>query len=197
MSRWRFVFYNSLGALLWGAVYLGTGYVFSDRLEQAAAYIFKTSGLLAVAVVMGALGLYVARKYAQRRRLLRRLRVSRITPEELRLRLERGDPVAIVDLRHPLDFLVAPYRIFGAIRIPLEELELRHQEIPRDRDVVFYCSCPNEASSARAMLLLRQRGIHRAHALAGGFHQWRDQGFPLEPGDLASVPLPSSKAGNP
>lgn len=188
VSRRRFVFYDSLGALLWGAAYLGTGYVFSDRLEQVASYVFQSSSLLAAAALLAALATYLGGKYVRRRRLLRRLQVPRITPEDLKQRLESGEPLAIVDLRHPLDFLASPYLIPRAIRIPLEELDLRHQEIPRDRDVVLYCTCPTEASSARALLLLRQRGIWRASALIGGFHKWRHQGYPLQPYDFDSAP---------
>jgi rhodanese-related sulfurtransferase len=45
-----------------------------------------------------------------------------------------------VDLRTALDVAAAPVVIPGAIRIPPEELERRHHEIPRDREVVLYCS---------------------------------------------------------
>lgn len=194
MPRRRFVSYDVLGALLWAAAYLGTGYVFAGRLEQIAAYVFQTSGLLAATAVVGALGIYVGGKYVRRWRVLRQLQGPRITPEELKQRMESGEPLAIVDLRHTLDFLASPYLIPGAIRIPLEKLELRQQEIPRGREVVLYCTCPNEASSARARLLLRQQGIAEARVLAGGFHGWRELGLPLEPYDWDSAPADAPKA---
>jgi rhodanese-related sulfurtransferase len=46
----------------------------------------------------------------------------------------------IVDLRQPLDIEIVPYVIPGALRMAMEELEERHQEIPRDREIVLYCS---------------------------------------------------------
>lgn len=55
-------------------------------------------------------------------------------------RLNAGDEVMIVDLRQPLDIETQPYMIPGALRMAVEELEERHQEIPRDRDIVLYCS---------------------------------------------------------
>jgi 3-mercaptopyruvate sulfurtransferase SseA len=61
-----------------------------------------------------------------------------------------------------------------------EELERHSQEIPRDREVILYCTCPNEASSARVALLLRRRGIQRIRPLAGGLHTWREAEFPVE-----------------
>jgi rhodanese-related sulfurtransferase len=48
----------------------------------------------------------------------------------------------------------------------------------RYRDVVLYCTCPNEASSARATLMLRRKGINRVRPLAGGLEGWRDRGLP-------------------
>ena len=65
-------------------------------------------------------------------------------------------------------------------RIPLEELEKRQGEIPRDREVVLYCTCPNEASSAITAVKLRQVGISPVRPLQGGFHSWRQLGFPVE-----------------
>jgi rhodanese-related sulfurtransferase len=62
----------------------------------------------------------------------------------------------------------------------MDELQLRHGEIPRDRDVVLYCSCPSEESSARAALLLRRNGIARVHPLLGGFDAWRERNYPTE-----------------
>jgi rhodanese-related sulfurtransferase len=45
--------------------------------------------------------------------------------------------------------------------------------------VVLYCSCPNEASSARSALRLKNRGIERVRPLEGGLQGWRDRGYPL------------------
>jgi len=61
-----------------------------------------------------------------------------------------------------------------------EEVERRQEEIPRDRDVILYCSCPNEASSARAALLLRRKGITRVRPLLGGFDAWRERNYPTD-----------------
>jgi rhodanese-related sulfurtransferase len=60
-----------------------------------------------------------------------------------------------------------------------EELDRRFDEIPSHQDVVLYCSCPNEASSARSALRLKNRGIERVRPLEGGLQGWRDRGYPL------------------
>jgi rhodanese-related sulfurtransferase len=62
----------------------------------------------------------------------------------------------------------------------VEELEHRHPEIDRDRDVILYCACPNEVTSARMALLLRKKGIAKVRPLAGGVEAWRERNFPVE-----------------
>ena len=106
--------------------------------------------------------------------------MARITPEELKQKLDGNENVAIVDLRHPLDFLSKPYTIPGAIRLAMEELERRIHKLPRDRDLVLYCTYPNEATSAMTALCLRRLGITRVRLLASGFFAWRQRGFPLD-----------------
>jgi len=64
----------------------------------------------------------------------------RISQEELKRDLDAGTPVLIVDLRSEIDVAATPFVIPGALRIPAEALEQRHRDIPRDRDVIVYCS---------------------------------------------------------
>jgi len=132
--------------LLWAGTFLGLGFLFSAQLEQVAHFAHQIGIALVVLVVCGGLAGYLLRKYVRRQRFLRQLRMARITPEELKQKLDAGEEVAIVDLRHPLDFLPEPYLIPGAIRMTMEELAHLHEAIPRDRDVVLYCTCPNEAT---------------------------------------------------
>jgi len=93
-----------------------------------------------VLVLGGALAAYILGKLWQRRRFLRVLRMARITPEDLKRRIDAGEEVVIVDLRHPLDLETAPYLIPGAMRLSPDDVEHRHSEIPRDRDIVLYCT---------------------------------------------------------
>ncbi len=103
-----------------------------------------------------------------------------MTVEQLRDRLAAQDAIAVIDLRHPLDFETDPYTIPTALYIPAEELAERHAEIPRDRDIVLYCTCPDEVTSAKEALRLRRRGVKRVHPLRGGFAAWRAAGLPVE-----------------
>ena len=106
--------------------------------------------------------------------------MARITVDELNRKLEAGENPVILDLRPLSELEQEPLLIRGALHITLDELPLRHEEIPRDRDVVLYCSCPDEESSARAALVLRRNGIARVHPLLGGFDAWRERNYPTE-----------------
>ena len=177
---WMFVLVDLFGILVWIATFELLGFVFSAQLEKIAAYAFRASTLLLASLATGVLVAHIVRKYVRRRSFLQALRMARITASELKQKLDKNEPVTIIDLRHSLDFLPDPYTIPGAIRIPLEELEKRQGEIPRDREVVLYCTCPNEASSAITAVKLRQVGISPVRPFQGGFHSWRQLGFPVE-----------------
>jgi membrane protein DedA with SNARE-associated domain len=132
----RFMVFDFLGGLFWVVTVTSLGLILSDQLEQIA---LRWGGWL-VAVLAGTLAAYVLWKFIQRRRFLRRLRIARITPKELMDKLTAGETISIVDLRQPMDIEAFPQMIPGALRIAMEEIEERHGEIPRDRDVVLYCS---------------------------------------------------------
>ena len=132
----RFLIFDSLGGFLWVVTVTSLGLIFSDQLERIA---LRWGGWL-VAVLAGSLAAYVLWKFIQRRRFLRRLRIARITPKELMDKLTAKENISIVDLRQPMDIEAFPQMIPGALRIAMEEIEERHGEIPRDRDVVLYCS---------------------------------------------------------
>jgi len=135
----RFLLFDSLGALLYAGIFSGLGYLFSAELERMAEGALRLGERL-VLVLGGALAAYILGKLWQRRRFLRVLRMARITPEDLKRRIDAGEEVVIVDLRHPLDLETAPYLIPGAMRLSPDDVEHRHSEIPRDRDIVLYCT---------------------------------------------------------
>ena len=132
----RFLIFDSLGGFLWVVTVTSLGLILGDQLERIS---LRWGGWL-VAVLAGGLTAYVLWKFIQRRRFLRRLRIARITPNELMDKLTAKENISIVDLRQPMDIEAFPQMIPGALRIAMEEIEEHHGEIPRDRDVVLYCS---------------------------------------------------------
>jgi len=178
MSRQRFLALNALGSLVWVVGFALVGYIPARKLpidvliEQAAGWLLV---ILAIALVTN-----VIWKYVQRQRFIRSLQVSRITVEDLKAGIDRGEKPFIVDLRHMLEFVVDPRTVPSAVRISPDELPARNAEIPRDRDIVLYCTCPSEATSAKVAMDLKRVGIVRVRPLQGGLKAWQDRGYPME-----------------
>jgi membrane protein DedA with SNARE-associated domain/rhodanese-related sulfurtransferase len=180
MSAGRFLFVDGAGSVLYGACLLGFGYFFSRQIDQIGAAFARVGGS-ALTLIIGLAALYVAYKYWQRQRLLHELRMARITVSELRQKLEAGEAPLIFDLRSSAAVEQDPILIQGAVHLSMEDIEKRLSEFPRDRDIVVYCSCPNEASSARLALQLQRKGFTRVRPLLGGIDAWREQDYPTEP----------------
>jgi membrane protein DedA with SNARE-associated domain/rhodanese-related sulfurtransferase len=180
VSIHRFLFFDSMGSVLYVGSFLMVGVLFSRQLEQIVN-AFSSLGSSALALVIGLVALYIGYKYFQRRRLLHELRGSRITVDELHQKQEAGEKPMILDLRPLSEFDSDPLQIRGALHMAMNEVESREQEIPRDRDIILYCSCPNEVSSARVALLLHRKGITRVRPLLGGIDAWRERNYPTEP----------------
>ena len=178
MSTVTFVLYDAAGTLIWAGTSAGVGALFSDQLERLAHWFDQAGGLLLAIIVLG-LGAFIGYKFYHRQKFLRTLRMAKITVDELKARMDAGDPITILDVRHPITLELDPETIPGALNLLLEEIEFRHHEIPRDQEVVLYCTCPNEVSSARTALLLKKKGIHRVRPLAGGLDAWRERKFPV------------------
>jgi membrane protein DedA with SNARE-associated domain/rhodanese-related sulfurtransferase len=179
ISVGRFLLFNGIGALLWSAAFLVVGVLFSDQIGYVGELAMEF-GTTAGAVLALGLGGYVLYKYLHRQKLLRELRVARITPAELKQLMDGGCQTVVVDVRGILDRVADPYTIPGALRISAEELEEGHHTIPRDRDVILFCACPNEAAAAKMALMLRRKGITRVRPLMGGIDGWRELEYPLE-----------------
>ena len=132
----RFLLFDSLGALIWIVSYVFAGYVFSDQLELVVGYTIRMgSGFVIVIICLFAVFIW---KLFQRRRFLKSINVDRISADELRAMLSAGLDVTIVDVRGSLT--LDEDLIPGALRIPIEDLPSRHKEIPRDREIVLFCT---------------------------------------------------------
>jgi membrane protein DedA with SNARE-associated domain/rhodanese-related sulfurtransferase len=176
---WRkFLLFDALGALAWVGVFTITGYAFSGQLERVAARASYLGEWLLV-LLLGAFAGYILWKFYKRRKFLSKLKIARITPEELKEKLDAGEDIIVVDLRHALDFDANPETIPGALHVDAAELEEASDVIPRDREIVLFCACPNEVTAARLALLLRSKGITQIRPLSEGYEGWRKRGFPL------------------
>jgi membrane protein DedA with SNARE-associated domain/rhodanese-related sulfurtransferase len=182
-SRTRFIAFDAVGAVLWSGAYAGLGYVLGKDLDRAAAYAARL-GTLWVIVVLSALAMYVGRKLVRWHRFAGEFRMARITPEELKKKLDAGEKVMIVDLHGRRDGPRGHQGIPGAVcidphRFGQHDNPSKQTPIPCDREVVLYCTALHELTSARVALELRRRGFERVRPLAGGLQAWHERGFPL------------------
>jgi rhodanese-related sulfurtransferase len=123
-------------------------------------------------------------RVVKHRRFMAMVRNLRIEPSAVKAMIDQAanDPSEypfIVDLRHPLDYLPDPRVLPGAVRIGPSEIALQAARIPRDRDIILYCTCPSEETSAKVALQLHRLGITRVRPLRGGFDGWKKAGYPL------------------
>ena len=123
----RFLLFDLAGSLIWVGAFTVTGYMFSGELERVARNAAYLGEWLFV-LLLAAFGGYIGWKFYNRRRFLRKLRIARITPEELKEKIDAGEDVIIVDLRHALDFEAQPETIPGALHMDAADLEeaIRH-----------------------------------------------------------------------
>jgi len=179
MGLGTFLFFDGIGSALWVGALLAVGRFFGDLLKhnaQVLDWVGRFSGLL---LFLGIVGFFVARLW-RRRAILKDLAAARLEPVELKRQLDDGEHVYIVDLRHPLELLPDPFTLPGALHFSPDSLAARHNEIPRDRDVVLFCTCPSEATAAKTAMTLHKLGIDRVRPLRGGYDEWKRLGFPLE-----------------
>src|ERR1700724_4556862 len=135
----RFFLFDAGGSLLWAGTFLGLGFAFSGEIERIAEHAVRLGGWLLV-ILIAMLASYIAYKFIARQRFLRELRISRISVDELKEKIDAGEELVIVDLRHSLDFEADPETIPGAFRMDAKELEDKNDRLPRDREVILYCT---------------------------------------------------------
>ncbi len=183
MPYQRFFLYDLAGSIIWAEAYLLTGRFFGDVAQKSAPFFHVLSHFAFTLFVLMVLGFMGYRVFKQRR-FLTQVRAMRLEPEELKEMIDKAEAAGniapfIVDLRHPLDYLPDPRVLPGAVRIGPGEIARRNAEIPRDRDVILYCTCPSEETSAKVALELQKLGVYRVRPLRGGFDGWKTAGFPL------------------
>jgi membrane protein DedA with SNARE-associated domain/rhodanese-related sulfurtransferase len=170
---------NGLGSILWAGAAVGTGMLFQTQIGLLLLRL-RDLGTLAGELTLAVLAVYIAYKWLERRRYNNVLRLPRITVEELRrLAAEERLPV-IVDVRSAISREQDRRCIPGALEMGLEEVTTRLGEFPTDREIVFYCACPNEASAAFAARKLLDRGYARVRPLRGGLDAWVAAGCAVE-----------------
>src|ERR1700761_305032 len=174
-----FLAYDTAGSLLWALAFTLGGRFFGDFLKHHPNLFPSVSHVAGVVFVLLLIGFLIYR-FIRQRAFIKEMRTARLEPDELKTMLDSGQQVYIVDLRHPLDYLPDPRTLPGAVLYTPDKLVEHTETIPRDRDVVLFCTCPSEATAAKMALTLRKIGVYRVRPLRGGFDEWKRLGYPLE-----------------
>ena len=185
----EFLAFDTLGSAIWLATLLLCGRLFGDALRRNPSLLDTAGRFSGVLLVTGIVGFFLVRLW-RRHRTLRRLAASRLEPEELKRHIDSGEPIYIVDLRHPLELTDDPHTLPGARTVAAAAVRHWAADVPRDTDVVVFCSCPGEITAAKIALELQKFGIERVRPLKGGYDAWKLLGYPVDvvPG-IAPAPL--------
>jgi membrane protein DedA with SNARE-associated domain/rhodanese-related sulfurtransferase len=187
MAWTRFLGYSALGSGAWVGIAIMSGVLFRHQIEQVMPRL-ADFGLAAVAVICVLLVAYIAYKWWERMRFYSVLRMARIDVDELYEMMDAGVAPLIVDVRSSTALTLDPRSIPGALHIPLTEVQQHLSDLPRDREIISYCTCPNEASAAQVAKLLMDSGFKRVRPLHGGLDAWIAAGFAVEQLPVSPAP---------
>lgn len=187
----RFVLFSALGASLWVGAALAAGVLLRTQIERLLPQAAQVGGTAALVLLL-LLACYIAYRWWERRRFYAALNMARISVEELRQQMEEGGAPVIVDVRSTTAQTLELRRIPGALHVPVQDAARHLSELPRDREIILYCTCPNEASAAKVARLLMNHGFQRVRPLKGGLEAWIEAGYAVE-----AFALPAPDAAHP
>lgn len=165
LSPRKYLLFDFLGAVVFSGTFLVGGTLFGDLWSRLRESPPGLATLVAV-LGLGVLALLLFKVMLRIKDL--HLSVPRITPQDLKKRIDRGERVQIVDARAASMRNLPPWKLPGAV--------YEMDEGPYDV-VVTYCECPHEASAA---LLARSLKGRRVFALKGGMRAWERCGYPRQ-----------------
>ncbi len=180
----KFIALSVVGAALWSGSALAAGMLFSSQIDALLSHLDRI-GVAAGLVIAGLLAAYIAFKWWERARFLAALRMARISVADLYELVQAGAAPIIVDVRSPTARTLEPRWIPGAIHVPIDAVGRHVRDLPRDRDIILYCTCPNEASAARVAKILLSHGFKKVRPLLGGLDAWIAAGHSVETTDGA------------
>lgn len=175
--RRTFMLFDALGAAIWAGSAIFLGSLFSSAIDQLLLVLAELGrwGLLLVAI---AFAVFLAKKWWNRHSLLKSLKMTRITVDELADLRTRGMAPVIIDVRAKL--AQNEGRIPGAIRVAPDEATAFALAGRPDDEVIVYCACPNEISAAQFAQQLMRQGYTRVRPLTGGIDAWVAAGHTIE-----------------
>ena len=116
----------------------------------------------------------------------RTLPVQMISAEELKAKVTDNQALTIIDVRSSEGYAASSSTIKGAMHFKLRRLKSRLlraplKDLPKDREIVTYCACPNDESSIAAAQIFQESGFKRVKVLQGGWQEWLKAKGPVAP----------------
>jgi rhodanese-related sulfurtransferase len=184
MAFGKFIVCTTAGAGLWVGAALLVGALLRTQIERLLPQAAQVGGTAALVLLL-LLAVYIAYRWWERRRFYAALDMARISVEDLRRQMQEGAAPVIVDVRSTTARTLELRRIPGALHIPVQDAARHLKTLPRDREIILYCTCPNEASAAKVARLLMNSGFQRVRPLKGGLDAWIEAGYSVEEISLA------------
>ncbi len=175
----RFVVLSTMGSTIWVGSGLAAGVLFRSQIEILLARLNQV-GRVAGLVLGVALAAFVVFKWLERARFYRTLRMARINVADLYELIQAGAKPTIIDVRSSTARELEPRWIPGAVHVPLESVGRHVRDLPKDGEIVLYCTCPSEASAARVARILVSHGFKQVRPLSGGLDAWIRAGYAVE-----------------
>lgn len=175
----RFLGLSALGSAVWVGSGLAAGMLFKAQIQSLLTHLDRI-GSITGAVIAAALAGYVLYKWLDRQRFYKALRMARISVADLYALMEAGAQPIVVDVRSATARELEPRWIPGAIHVPVDDVGRHIAQLPRDREIIVYCTCPSEASAARVAKILINHGFKEVRPLHGGLDAWIEAGYALE-----------------
>jgi membrane protein DedA with SNARE-associated domain len=132
----RYAMLDAAGSLLWAGAGLSLGMAFGRGVLIHLASVQHALLLL----LIGMVGFYIVFRIAYRIYLIMRYSVPRIEADSLHEKLASGESAVVVDLRNNSAYMNSLQILPGAIRIPPADFERKVDSLPRERDIIFYCT---------------------------------------------------------
>jgi membrane protein DedA with SNARE-associated domain/rhodanese-related sulfurtransferase len=181
-SRTRFIFFDGLGAAIWGGSAIGLGYLFRDAVNDVLA-VLERLGQIGIALAVLAFAIFLATKWWQRVRLFKQLRMARISVAELADMIKDGLSPVVLDVRSEESRKRTGY-IPSSKAVQHDHIDDGLNDVLKgispETEIIVYCTCPNEVSAAKVAKMLMLRGFAHVRPLEGGLDAWVARGYSIE-----------------
>jgi membrane protein DedA with SNARE-associated domain/rhodanese-related sulfurtransferase len=173
-----FLALNVVGGLLYYGAAAAVGAIFHHAMTDILNTM-ATFGAISLVAIASAFALYILIRWWERVVFARRLRMDRITVEELINLIEGDNKPIILDVRSA-EARQRDGAIPGSLSAHPEAMHPQLKDLPPDTEIIIYCACPNEATAAIATLHLKRAGFKKIRPLLGGIEAWTTAGRKLE-----------------